>query len=55
MKLKESQVEQVFHLITKCKQSEQAALLQALKSMTITRVSVLAICMYVSSDQLEDF
>ena len=39
MKLQESQVEQVFHLITQSEPPAQAALLQALKSMTVTRVS----------------
>ena len=39
VKLQESHVEQVFCLITRSEPPEQAALLQALKSMTITRVS----------------
>ena len=39
VKLKESHVEKVFHLITKSEPPDQAALLQALKSMTVTRVS----------------
>ena len=39
VKVQESQVEQVFRLITKSEPPAQAALLQALKSMTVTRVS----------------
>ena len=39
VKVQESQVEQVFYLITKSEPPEQAALLQALKSMTVIRVS----------------